>query len=134
MAAVALGGGAVAGLCTARFVTRPLRRLERAAAAVGAGDLGARAPVGDGPAEVRSLAAVFNETVTKLGQVLRSQQEFVADASHELRTPLTALRRRLESLERGVDPVERRDLDAALREVERLSQMVEGLLALARAD
>ena len=87
-----------------------------------------------GPPEVRSLAAVFNETVAKLGQLLRSQDEFVADASHELRTPLTALRLRLESLERGLDDDGRRDVDAALHEVERLSQMVEGLLALARAD
>ncbi|HYA08054.1 MAG TPA: HAMP domain-containing sensor histidine kinase, partial [Gaiellaceae bacterium] len=63
-----------------------------------------------------------------------SQDEFVADASHELRTPLTALRLRLENLERGLDGDERRDADAALHEVERLSQMVEGLLALARAD
>ena len=51
---------------------------------------------------MRSLAAVFNETVSKLAQLLRSQEEFVADASHELRTPLTALQLRLESLEREV--------------------------------
>ena len=75
-------------------------RLEEAAAAVGDGRLDARAPEREGPPEVRSLAAVFNETVVKLGQLLRSQEEFVADASHELRTPLTALRLRLESLGR----------------------------------
>ncbi len=122
------------GISLARFVTRPLRGLENAAAAVGEGDLDARAPEDSGPPEVRSLAVVFNETVAKLGQLLRSQDEFVADASHELRTPLTALRLRLESLERGLDDDGRRDVDAALHEVERLSQMVEGLLALARAD
>jgi signal transduction histidine kinase len=122
------------GLATARFVTRPLRRLERAAGDVGAGDLDARAPETDGPAEVRSLAVIFNETVSKLGQLLRAQEEFVADASHELRTPLTALQLRLESLERAVDDRGRRDLDAAAREVTRLSEMIEALLALARAD
>ena len=53
--------------------------------------------------EVRSLAAVFNETVVEARQLLRSQEEFVADASHQLRTPLTALRLRLENLERNVD-------------------------------
>ena len=83
---------------------------------------------------MRSLARVFNETVAKLEQLLRSQAEFVADASHELRTPLTALRLRLESLERRLDDDGRRDLDAALHEVERLAQTVEALLALARAD
>jgi signal transduction histidine kinase len=125
---VVLAGAAVVGLGLSRFVTRPLRRLEQAAAAVGEGRLDVRAPEGDGPPEVRSLAAVFNETVATLARLLRSQGEFVADASHELRTPLTALRLRLESLPPS------RDRDAALRETDRLRDLVGGLLALARAD
>jgi signal transduction histidine kinase len=124
IAAVVLAGAALVGVRLARFVTGPLRGLERAAAAVGAGDLDVRAAELEGPPEVRSLARVFNETVTKLEQLLRSQSEFVADASHELRTPLTALRLRLEN----------GDVDNALPEVERLGDLVEGLLALARAD
>ena len=124
IAAVVLVGAALVGVRLARFVTRPLRRLERAAAAVGAGDLDARAPELEGPPEVRSLGRVFNETVVKLGQLVRSQSDFVADASHELRTPLTALRLRLEN----------GDVENALREAERLGDLVEGLLALARAD
>jgi signal transduction histidine kinase len=134
IAAVVLAAAALIGLRLARFVTRPLSGVEEAAAAVGEGNLDARAPEDVGPPEVRSLAHVLNETVAKLAQLLRSQQEFVADASHELRTPLTALRLRLENLERDVRAPAQRDLSAALREVERLSRMVEGLLALARAD
>ena len=134
IAAVVLTAAGVLGLVTARFVTRPLRTLEHAAAEVGGGELDARAPEHDGPAEVRSLAAVFNETVARLGSLLRSQEEFVSDASHELRTPLTALQLRLESLERSVGEQGRADLEAALREVGRMSEMVEGLLALARAE
>ncbi len=125
---VVLGGAAVVGLGLARFVTRPLRSLEEVAAAVGDGDLDARAPEREGPPEVRSLAAVFNETVAKLSRLLRSQGEFVADASHELRTPLTALRLRLESLPPSPDR------DAALHEADRLRDLVDGLLTLARAD
>jgi signal transduction histidine kinase len=125
---VVLAGAAVVGLGLARFVTRPLRSLEEAAAAVGDGHLDARAPERDGPPEVRSLAARFNETVAKLSRLLRSQGEFVADASHELRTPLTALRLRLESLPPS------RDRDAALHEADRLRDLVDGLLTLARAD
>ena len=124
VAGIVLAAAALVGVLTARFVSRPLQGLERAAAAVGGGDLEARAPEAAGPPEVRSLAAVFNETVGKLAQLLRSQEEFVADASHELRTPLTALRLRLET----------GDVDGALREAERLSELVESLLALARAD
>ena len=122
--AVVLVAAGLVGLLTARFVARPLRELERTAAAVGQGDITARAREQEGPPEVRSLAAAFNETVAKLGQLLRSQDEFVADASHELRTPLTALRLRLEN----------GDTNGALREVERLADLVGGLLALARAD
>ena len=125
---VVLAGAAVVGLGLARFVTRPLHRLEEAAAAVGDGHLEARADEREGPPEVRSLAAVFNETVGKLERLLRSQEEFVADASHELRTPLTALRLRLETLPPSADR------DAALREADRLRDLVVGLLALARAD
>jgi signal transduction histidine kinase len=100
---------------------------------VGKGDLTARAPEA-GPPEIKALAVRFNETVARLDALLGSQEAFVADASHQLRTPLAALRLRLENLERDVDPAGRRDLDAALAEVERLARLVDGLLALARAD
>jgi signal transduction histidine kinase len=125
---IVLAGAAVVGVGLARFVTRPLRRLQAAAAAIGEGELETRAPEREGPPEVRSLAAVFNETVAKLARLLRSQGEFVADASHELRTPLTALRLRLENLPPSADR------DAALHETDRLRELVDGLLSLARAD
>jgi len=131
---IVIAVAAALGFATARFVARPLRRLERAAADVGAGNLDARAPEGDGPAEVRSLSVVFNETVAKLARLLRAQEEFVADASHELRTPLTALQLRLENLQHKAGEGAEPDLEAALREVERLGDMIESLLALARAD
>jgi signal transduction histidine kinase len=134
IAGVVLAAAALVGVRLAAFVVRPLRRLEGAAAAVGEGELSARAPEDAGAPEVRSLAIVFNETVTKLEQLLRSQDEFVADASHQLRTPLTALKLRLENLERDVAPTGRPELEGALAEVERLGALVESLLVLARAE
>jgi signal transduction histidine kinase len=131
---VVLAAATVVGLRFARTLTEPLSELEKTAAAVGEGDLGARAPVDSGPPEVRALATEFNDTVARLETLLRSQDEFVADASHQLRTPLAALRLRLENLERDVGEDGRTDLDAALAEVSRLSRLVDGLLALARAD
>jgi len=134
IAGTVLAAATLVGVRLARVVTRPLRGLEDAAAAVGAGRLDARAPETLGPPEVRSLARVLNDTVAKLEHLLSSQHEFVADASHELRTPLTALRLRLEPLARDASGDRRRSLDAALQEVDRLGRMVESLLALARAD
>jgi signal transduction histidine kinase len=132
--AMILGVVALAGVLLARSTTKPLRQLEDAVAAAGAGDLASRAPDDTGPPEVRRLARSFNEMAAQLERLLDSQQAFVADASHQLRTPLTALRLRLENLERDVAPAGQPELEAALAETERLGRLVEGLLALARAD
>jgi signal transduction histidine kinase len=133
IAGVVLAAAAVSGLAIARSVTRPLQDVEQAAEALGRGDLAARVPA-SGPEEVRDLARVVNETAAKLEALLHSQEAFVADASHQLRTPLTALRLRLENLEADVPPSGRSSLEGAVAEVERLSGLVEGLLALARSD
>jgi signal transduction histidine kinase len=131
---VVLAVATLVGLGFARTLTGPLSALERAAVAVGAGDLATRAPADNGPPEIRALATEFNETVARLDTLLRSQQEFVADASHQLRTPLTALQLRLENLDRDVADEGKPDLSAALAEVARLTRLVDGLLTLARAD
>jgi len=128
-----LGVAVVIAFALARWVVRPLDGLERAADAIGAGDLGARAAVA-GPPEVRRLAETFNAMASTVDVLVRSQDEFVADASHQLRTPLAALRLRLENLDRDVAAAGRPELEGALDEVERLSRLVDALLALARAD
>jgi signal transduction histidine kinase len=53
--------------------------------------------------------------------------------SHQLRTPLAALRLRLDLLTPG-SAQDATDYAGALSEVARLSQMVDGLLAVARAE
>lgn len=140
IAAVSMTAAAVMGVLFARWVDRPLRRLDASAAALGGGDLSARAGDDRGPPEVRQLAATFNAMATRLDELLQAQQAFVADASHQLRTPLAALRLRLEIVHQDVEalgdaePTISEDLEAALEETARLSRIVNGLLALARAD
>lgn len=124
IAAAVLAATVAAALLLSRWVTRPLDRLEQIAARVGAGELSARASADAGPPEVRSLARRFNDTVGRLEELVRAQDAFVGDASHQLRTPLTALRLRLEN----------GDVTGALGETERLSGIVDALLALARAE
>jgi signal transduction histidine kinase len=134
IALVSLATAAGLGIVLARSVTRPVRELQDAATALGSGDLAARADPSTGPAEVRSLAAEFNSMADRLEGLVDAQEAFVADASHQLRSPLTALRLRLENLEYTVDGADRAEVEAAGREVARLSRVVDGLLALARAD
>ena len=57
----------------------------------------------------------------------------VADASHQLRTPLTALRLRLDGLEDVIGEDRHADYELVIAETQRLSRLVDGLLALARA-
>jgi len=129
--AAVLAAAAFVGFVLALSLTRPLLKLEEAAARVGEGKLDARAPETAGPEEIRRLARTLNETTAKLEAIVKAQQDFVTDASHELRTPLTALRLRLENLERDVA---HESLSAATAEVERLTRVVGELLALSRAE
>lgn len=122
------------GVLLARSVARPLTRLEQAAVRLGEGDLGARGPDDAGPPEVRTLARAFNDTARRLEALVGAQDAFVADASHQLRSPITALQLRLENLLAELDGRDAADVQASLHEVERLSRLIDGLLALARAD
>ena len=134
LALVTLGAVTLVGVVVARWMNGPILAVQHSAVALGRGDLTARAPTTHGPPEVRELAASFNRTATRLQQLISSQDAFVADASHQLRTPLTALRLRLENLEGEVGAESADDLEAAMAETDRLSRLVNGLLALARAE
>lgn len=118
----------------ARSVTRSLRRLQSAADRYSLGDLTPAAVEERAPAEFVALESAMNNMARRLDGVLERQRAFVADASHQLRTPLTALRLRLENVQPTVPAAERRDVDAAIDETVRLSQLVDDLLQLARTE
>jgi signal transduction histidine kinase len=134
IALIVLSVVAIAGMWLARWVSRPLTDLRDATRAAEAGDLAVRADAASGPEEVREVARAFNDMVARLDVLVGTQEQFVADASHQLRSPLTALRLRIDNLRYDAGPQMEADLDGALQEVDRLSRLVNGLLALARAD
>jgi signal transduction histidine kinase len=125
--------GLAAGAVIAGQVAGPVRRLDDAARRVAEGDLSARAKV-EGSAEQQRLARTFNDMTARLERLVESQREFVADASHQLRTPLSGLRLRLEEAHAISDDRDvRHEVEAGLRELDRLSAMISELLVLSQA-
>ena len=134
VAAVGLLAAAIFAVLLARWVGRPLSDLDAAAQRLGGGALDTRSPTGHGPPEVRRLALTFNTMAGRLEALVHGHQAMMADVSHQLRTPLAALRLRLDLLSQDADQATAAELAAAQGEIARLSRLVDGLLAIARAE
>ena len=134
-APLALLLASLAGYGLAAAALRPVEAMRRRAAAVSATAPG-RLPVPAGRDEISRLATTLNEMLDRLEAAFDHERRFVADASHELRTPLAMLRTELELALRR--PRSHDELEAAVRsaaqETDRLSQLAEDLLLIARAD
>lgn len=118
-------------------IARPISKLTRRTERLAEGDFSVRADDSTGPPEVRELSRSFNAMAGRLGLVIENQRHFASAASHQLRTPLTALRLRLEQAQELVPSdasVLADTLDASRAEADRLQEMVEQLLALARLE
>jgi signal transduction histidine kinase len=86
--------------------------------------------------EIQRLVVTLNGMLARLEQSFSSLRRFTADASHELKTPLMVLRA---GVERGLThPQTPRDvmegLDETLDQINQMTEMVDDLLTLARAD
>ena len=137
IAVVAMIGAALLAFGLARWVSRPLAGLDTAAGRLADGDLAIRAVVDSGPPELRRLATTFNTMAGRLEALVHGNRAVIADVSHQLRTPLAALRLRLDLLAADPDPdpeTTGHELAGALEELARLSRLVDGLLAVARAE
>ncbi|MHC3470984.1 sensor histidine kinase [Streptomyces sp. 7R007] len=132
--AAGLAASALLSVRLARWVCRPLSTLDSSARRLGEGALDERADVGPGPPEVRRLATSFNTMAARTEALVQGHQAVIADVSHQLRTPLAALRLRLDVLAAGSEGDTAQELAAAQEEIARLSRLVDGLLAVARAE
>jgi signal transduction histidine kinase len=135
---VIIGLGALFASLIVAFVlagsfSRPLRKLAAVAKRLGGGDLTARAETIEGASEIVQLARSFDDMADRVEATVKAQREFVSNASHQLRTPLTGMKLRIEAAMAG-GPSEdvRRQLEAADTEVDRLAEIVNRLLVMAR--
>jgi signal transduction histidine kinase len=114
---------------------RPVDEIRRELDEITATDLERRVPVPGRMDEVGLLAASVNATLDRLEQAVARQRAFVSDVSHELRSPLTALRMEVElAVAAPEDSDVAETLLAVLINVDRLSAVVDDLLALARLE
>jgi heavy metal sensor kinase len=131
LALVLCAGG---GFYVARRALKPLDRIAAAARGVTLGSLSKRMDVPATGDSLERLAHTFNEMLSRLESSVDRLEQFSADASHELRTPLSLIRTTAElALRHGRTEAEyRADLKAIHEEAERMTELIEVLLALSR--
>jgi len=125
---------AVASALLARRISRPVERLTEAVRRLGAGELGARVPMGErrGADELAQLTRAFNDMAERIERLVAGQKELMANVSHELRSPLTRIRVALELLPHdGGAGARLKDVEADLDELERL---IEDVLTTTRLE
>ncbi|WP_413250014.1 sensor histidine kinase [Sinomonas flava] len=123
---------------------RPLRRVEKTAAAIAAGDLSQRVDEEAPGTELGRLSSSLNAMLSHIEVAFQARmasearmRRFISDASHELRTPLVTIRGFSELYRHGALAKEE-DVATAMGRIEseakRMGTMVEDLLTLARLD
>ncbi len=137
------GGGAaflaiagLAGYFVTRQALRPVAASIRSARQLNLNDLSARLPRTGSGDEIDLLAATINDLLERLARNHEQVIRFTADASHELRGPLAAMRAGIDvalQKPRGTDEY-REALETIGEQVQRLTDLVNKLLLLARAD
>ncbi len=139
--AIALGVMAVvsvaAGWVVAGRVLRPLRVMTATTRRISADSLHERLAI-DGPGdELKDLADTIDALLERLDGTFAAQRRFVANASHELRTPLATMRVSLDVAMAKPGPVPPGTITLAGQvraELDKVDQLLEGLLVLARAQ
>jgi signal transduction histidine kinase len=113
----------------------PVEAMRRRASEISLSGDGERLPLASAHDEIRRLGETLNAMLDRLRRSFERERRFVADASHELRSPVAVVKTELEGALRTGDygPGVRQALVAAVEECDRLAQLAEDLLVLARA-
>jgi signal transduction histidine kinase len=132
---VALLLASAAGYVVSGRAFRPVEAMRRRAAAVSAAEPDQRLPLPEADDEIRRLGETLNGMLGRLEAAIERERAFVDDASHELRTPLAMHKTELElALRYAKTPEEMRAaMTSAIVEVDRLIELAEDLLVIARS-
>ncbi|NLO19832.1 MAG: HAMP domain-containing protein [Ignavibacteria bacterium] len=127
---------AIGGLVLSKLSLRAIDEIAVNAEEITASNLSRRLPEPHTNDEVGHLTRTLNKMIERLERSFIQIRQFTSDASHELKTPLTILRGELELALRTPKKPEQYQLvlASALEETERLSNVVETLLELSKAD
>lgn len=117
----------------AHGMTSPLREMTAAAKSMARGDYSTRVRATSRD-EVGQLADAFNTMSGDLEAADTYRRELIGNVSHELKTPIAALRAVLENLVDGVTEPDPATLATALRQTEKLGDLVTELLDLSRLE
>jgi len=131
---LALGGVAVfLSIVFSRKMTKPIKALTSAAAAIEEGDFGSRVGA-SGDDELGNLSDAFNRMAQKLEVQEALRKKLTSNIAHELRTPLSAVRGELEAMMDGLISADKEALQSLYTEIGRLKSILEGIEDLSQAE
>jgi len=126
----------IGGSWLSRRALKPVDEITVAAQSIGIENLSERLVVPQTGDELQRLSETWNGMLSRLEAAVKRLSQFTADASHELRTPLAIIRSTAEVAFRRPRTAEayKEALGKVVAESERMTQLVEDLLFLARCD
>lgn len=120
-----------------REMLKPVKTMTATARTISEKDLNTRLESVNSYDELKDMAETFNSMLDRIQSSYERQQQFVSDASHELRTPIAVIQGYAGLLKRwGKDDkaVLEEALSAIAQETDRMQELLDKLLFLARAD
>lgn len=124
------------GWIAVRHGHRPLHRIVEQVSRVSANELNTRLDPDSVPIEIKELAISFNDLLQRMEEAFNRLSNFSDDIAHELRTPVTNLMTQTQvaiSQARSVEEYQE-ILYSNVEECERMAQMINDMLFLAKAD
>lgn len=131
---LALGSIAVVlSIVFSRKMTRPIKALTSAAAAIEEGNFRSRVGT-SGDDEIGKLSEAFNRMAQKLEVQETLRKKLTSNIAHELRTPISAVRGELEGMMDGLISSDKEALKSLYAEIGRLKSILDGIEDLSQAE